>query len=56
MKVTADEVRRVAELAELAVDDADLPALTAQMDRIVEFVAQLQELHRRARGLAVARG
>lgn len=44
MKVTADEVRRVAELAELAVEPADLPALTAQMDRIVEFVAQLQEL------------
>jgi len=44
MKVTADEVRRVAELAELAVADADLPALTAQMDRIVGFVAQLQEL------------
>ena len=44
MKVTAEEVRRVAALAELAVDDADLPALTAQMDRIVEFVAQLQEL------------
>lgn len=44
MKVTADDVRHVAELAELAVDPAELPALTAQMDRIVEFVAQLGEL------------
>ncbi len=44
MKVTAEDVLHVAELAELAVDPAELPALTAQMDRIVEFVAQLQEL------------
>lgn len=44
MHVTAEEVLRVAELAELAVDPAELPALTAQMDRIVGFVAQLREL------------
>ena len=43
MSVSADDVRRVARLAELAVDEAELPALTAQMDRIVGFVAQLQE-------------
>lgn len=33
----------MARLAELAVDGADLPALTAQLDRIVRFVAQLAE-------------
>jgi aspartyl-tRNA(Asn)/glutamyl-tRNA(Gln) amidotransferase subunit C len=44
MSVTAKDVQHVARLAELAVADADLPALTAQMDRIVSFVAQLPEL------------
>jgi aspartyl-tRNA(Asn)/glutamyl-tRNA(Gln) amidotransferase subunit C len=44
MSVTAQDVKHVARLAELAVADADLPALTDQMDRIVSFVAQLREL------------
>ncbi len=44
MSVSPRDVQHVARLAELAVDDADLPALTAQMDRIVSFVAQLSEL------------
>ncbi|NOT09064.1 MAG: Asp-tRNA(Asn)/Glu-tRNA(Gln) amidotransferase subunit GatC [Gemmatimonadales bacterium] len=44
MSVTAAEVERVAKLAELAVDPKDLPALTAQMNAIVDFVAQLTEL------------
>jgi len=44
MSVTAKDVQHVARLAALAVADADLPALTAQMDRIVSFVAQLSEL------------
>lgn len=44
MSVSAKEVAQVARLAELAVDDAELPALTTQMDRIVSFVAQLGEL------------
>ena len=43
MSVSAKDVSRVARLAELAVDDADLPSLTAQMDRLVRFVAQLAE-------------
>jgi aspartyl/glutamyl-tRNA(Asn/Gln) amidotransferase C subunit len=34
----------MAALAELAVAPADLPELTAQMDRIVGFVAQLTAL------------
>jgi aspartyl-tRNA(Asn)/glutamyl-tRNA(Gln) amidotransferase subunit C len=44
MSVSPRDVQHVARLAELAVDDAELPALTAQMDRIVSFVAQLSEL------------
>ncbi len=43
MSVSVEDVRHVARLAELAVDDADLPALTAQLDRIVGFVAQLAD-------------
>jgi len=43
MSVTDKDVQHVARLAELAVDEADLPALTAQLDRIVSFVAQLAE-------------
>ena len=44
MSVTRRDVEHMAKLAELAVEDADLPALTSQMDRIVSFVAQLAEL------------
>jgi len=44
MSVSAKDVQHVARLAELAVADADLPALTVQMNRIVAFVAQLSEL------------
>jgi aspartyl-tRNA(Asn)/glutamyl-tRNA(Gln) amidotransferase subunit C len=44
MSVSSDDIVRVARLAELAVDEAELPALAAQMDRIVRFVAQLGEL------------
>jgi aspartyl-tRNA(Asn)/glutamyl-tRNA(Gln) amidotransferase subunit C len=44
MSVTARDVEQVARLAELAVEPAELPALTEQMDRIVGFVAQLAEL------------
>ncbi|HEV8358759.1 MAG TPA: Asp-tRNA(Asn)/Glu-tRNA(Gln) amidotransferase subunit GatC [Gemmatimonadales bacterium] len=44
MSVSAKEVAHVAALAELAVSEAELPALTAQLNRIVGFVAQLAEL------------
>jgi aspartyl-tRNA(Asn)/glutamyl-tRNA(Gln) amidotransferase subunit C len=44
VSVSAKDVAEVARLAELAVDDAELPVLTAQMDSIVNFVAQLAEL------------
>lgn len=41
MRITRDDVRHVARLAELAVDQAELESLTAQLDRIVDYVAQL---------------
>ena len=44
MSVSAKDVAHVAALAELAVAEAELPALTAQLNRIVGFVAQLAEL------------
>lgn len=44
MSVSAKDVAQVAKLAELAVEEAELPVLTAQMDRIVSFVAQLGAL------------
>jgi len=44
MKIVREDVLHVAQLAALKVDEADLPGLTAQMARIVEFVAQLSEV------------
>ena len=43
MSVSPEEVERIAGLAALALDPAELPELTAQMDRIVGFVARLAE-------------
>ena len=43
MSVPREEVERIAGLAALALDPAELPELTAQMDRIVGFVARLVE-------------
>lgn len=44
MKIGAEDVRHVAQLAELAVADADVMLLAAQLDGIVNFVAQLDEV------------
>lgn len=41
--MTADEVRRLARLARLALTDAELEAMTFQLSRIVDYVAQLQQ-------------
>lgn len=43
MKIDENEARHVATLAELAVDDAELPRLARQLEEIVNFVAQLDE-------------
>lgn len=44
MTIGAEDVRHVARLAELAVAEADLPTLAAQLEAIVAFVTQLSEV------------
>jgi aspartyl-tRNA(Asn)/glutamyl-tRNA(Gln) amidotransferase subunit C len=44
MKIGRDQVLHIAKLAELAVDEADLPELAKQLDDIVAYVAQLDAL------------
>ncbi len=41
MSVSRDEVVRIAQLAELAVDEEALPTLVEHLSRILEYVAQL---------------
>ena len=41
MSVTRDEVLRIAQLAELDVEEEALPELAEQMSRILDYVAQL---------------
>ena len=41
MSVTRDEVLRIAQLAELDVEEDALPDLVGQMSRIIDYVAQL---------------
>lgn len=44
MPVTREQIRRIAELAELAVDDATAAELEVQLNRILGYVEQLGEL------------
>jgi aspartyl-tRNA(Asn)/glutamyl-tRNA(Gln) amidotransferase subunit C len=44
MSVTREEVLRIAQLAELHVDEEQLPLLVEQMSRILDYVAQLNQL------------
>jgi len=44
MKVRREDVLHVARLAELEVTEQDLPTLVEQTARIVDFVAQLNEV------------
>lgn len=44
MTVTREQIRRIAELAELAVDDATAAELEVQLNRILGYVEQLGEL------------
>jgi aspartyl-tRNA(Asn)/glutamyl-tRNA(Gln) amidotransferase subunit C len=44
MSIGRDEVLHVAKLAELAVRDADLDRLVEQLNRIVDYVAQLDQV------------
>ncbi|XFA73250.1 Asp-tRNA(Asn)/Glu-tRNA(Gln) amidotransferase subunit GatC [Thermosynechococcaceae cyanobacterium Okahandja] len=42
--ITAEDVRKVAHLARLAIDESEMTALTAQLDSILDYVNQLSEL------------
>jgi aspartyl-tRNA(Asn)/glutamyl-tRNA(Gln) amidotransferase subunit C len=44
MSIGGDEVLHVAKLAELAVSESELPRLVDQMNRIVDYVATLDEV------------
>jgi len=44
MSIGRDEVLHVAKLAELAVREEDLDRLVAQLNRIVDYVAQLNQV------------
>lgn len=44
MSITQDEARKVAHLARIAVDDADLPALAEKLNGILHFMEQLNEV------------
>lgn len=44
MKISREEVNRIATLARLSLGEAEAEALTRQLDAILEYVAQLQNL------------
>lgn len=44
MSIGKDEVVHVARLAELAVSESELPKLVEQLSRIVDFVAELNQV------------
>ena len=44
MSIGRDEVLHAAALAEIAVDESELPKLVAQLNRIVAYVEQLGEV------------
>lgn len=56
MRIGAEAVRHVARLAELAVDEDQVAALTDKLEAIVAFVERLQALDLDAAGEAVVVG
>lgn len=40
---TAEEVRKLAALARIKIDDAELPAFTKDFDAIIAYVGQLEQ-------------
>ena len=44
MSITEDQARKVAHLARIAVDDADLPALARELNGILHFMEQLNDV------------
>ena len=45
MSVDATTVRRIAHLARIAVDESEVPALQGELNAILAFVEQLQEVN-----------
>ena len=45
MSLTAEEVRKVAELARLELSDADIETMARQLSAIVDYVNQLQTVN-----------
>jgi aspartyl-tRNA(Asn)/glutamyl-tRNA(Gln) amidotransferase subunit C len=45
MSLSADEVRKVAELARLELSDADVATMARQLSAIVDYINQLQTLN-----------
>lgn len=43
-EITAEEVRRVSQLARLNLDDAELAEMAVQLSRVLDYVAVLDEL------------
>jgi len=52
MSVSPEEIARIARLAELEVDQVELPGLSVELSRIVDFVGQLGTDEPAADGLA----
>ena len=44
MKISREEVNRIATLARLSLGEAEAEAMTRQLDAILEYVAQLENL------------
>ena len=44
MSINEDEARKVAHLARIAVEDSNLPALAAELNNILHFMEQLNEV------------
>ncbi len=44
-RITADDVRKVAQLARLELPDTKIAQYTDQLERILDYVAQLQEVN-----------
>ena len=55
MSIGRDDVIHVAKLAELAVKDEDLTRLVDQLNRIVDYVAQLDQVPADAHALSHSR-
>jgi aspartyl-tRNA(Asn)/glutamyl-tRNA(Gln) amidotransferase subunit C len=43
-KITSEEVRRIAALANIGLDEAEVERMAAELDQIVGFVEQLQSV------------